>query len=130
MGFHVASVHSIPVFVLIRFFRGEGDKLPPGRRNSYQPKLRPLFGQHLPSRERGTGLLRPLPLPFFSNARGVAYHVRSSSLLCHHGVVQSVVGQTVMTVDPRVSKGRVLVAAEGEHGLVHLLGVEDTQAYQ
>ncbi len=44
--------------------------------------------------------------------------------LCHYGVVKTVMCQPVMALDARIPQGGVLVAAEREHRLVHLLGVE------
>ena len=63
--------------------------------------------------------------------------VRTSKSACislafsgHDGVVKAVVSQPIVTLDTGIRKRGVLIAAEREHGLVHLLGVEDSQAYQ
>lgn len=39
-------------------------------------------------------------------------------------------GEAGVAIDAGVSKRGVLVTAEGEDGLVHLLGVEDPQAHE
>ena len=52
------------------------------------------------------------------------------SLPRHHGVVEPVVGEALVALDARVAERGVFVAAEGEHGLVHLLGVEHLQAHE
>ena len=38
--------------------------------------------------------------------------------------------QALVAFDPRVLERRVLVAAKGKNGLIHLLGVEDAQTHQ
>ena len=51
-------------------------------------------------------------------------------LSCHYGVVQPVMGQSRVAIYARIAERRVLVAAEGEYGLIHLLGVEDLEPYE
>ncbi len=48
----------------------------------------------------------------------------------HHRVVQAILGQPDVALDARVAERRVLVAPEGKHRLIHLLGVEHFEAYQ
>src|SRR5690348_13452920 len=56
---------------------------------------------------------------------------RSPHLIVRHDcVVEADVSEAVMAVDAGVGERRVLVAAEGEDGLVHLLSVEDLEPYE
>lgn len=59
--------------------------------------------------------------------------VNPTGLCFFHGddrVVETVVGKVGVRVDACVRQRCVLVATEGEHGLVHLLGVEDPQTHE
>ena len=49
---------------------------------------------------------------------------------CDDCVVAAVVREARMGVDPGVAKRRILVAAEGEDSLIHLLGVEDPEPHE
>ncbi len=51
------------------------------------------------------------------------------SLLGHHGVVEPVMREAFVAIDPGVLERCVLVTSEGEHGLVHLFGVEHLQPH-
>lgn len=46
----------------------------------------------------------------------------------HYRVVESVVGQALVTLNSRIAERGVFVATEGEDRLVHLLGVEHLEA--
>src|SRR5438477_6152508 len=48
----------------------------------------------------------------------------------NHGVVKTVVRESGMGVDAGVTQGSVFVAAEGEHGSVHLFGVEHPEVHE
>lgn len=50
--------------------------------------------------------------------------------LRHYGIVEPIVRQPLMALDARVAQRGVLVAAEGKHRGVHVLGVEYAQADQ
>src|SRR4051812_39283103 len=68
-------------------------------------------------------------IPSLGEARRPALSlVRRPFLPRYHGVVEPIVGQTVVALDTRVAKRGVFVPAEGENGLVHLLGVEHLEA--
>jgi hypothetical protein len=49
-------------------------------------------------------------------------------LSCYHGVVGSVMCEPLVTLDARVPQRGILVAAEREHRLIHLLGIEYLEA--
>ena len=68
----------------------------------------------------------PFPPGTFSSHGAVA----ALSLPGHHGVIESVVGQTLVAFDSRIAERRVFVPSEREHGLVHLLGVEHPQTHE
>lgn len=49
---------------------------------------------------------------------------RSFLLPRHHGVVEPVVGQALVTLNARIPERGVLIATKGEDRLIHLLGIE------
>src|SRR5437588_4778226 len=52
------------------------------------------------------------------------------SLPRNYGVIEPIVGQSLVTLDSRIAERGVFVPAEGEDSLVHLLGIKDLQAHE
>src|SRR5271166_6417025 len=52
----------------------------------------------------------------------------TASLPSYHGVIEPVMCEPLVALDPRVPQRGILVATKREHRLVHLLGVENLQA--
>ena len=50
---------------------------------------------------------------------------RCASLSSYYGVIKSVLCQSFVTINSYVTQRGILVATEREHGLIHLLSVED-----
>jgi len=80
-------------------------------------KERPVLGAF---KDRSiSGALRRIIRPFLASP------VATASLSSYYGVIQSVLCQSFVTINSRVPQRGILVATEREHGLIHLLSVED-----
>jgi hypothetical protein len=101
----------------------EGGRKEEGRdgkvfRSGARGNLTPAWAKFRANIMTSTGRRKP------AGSRGCA------SLPRHDGVVESVMSKPRMALDAGVAERRVLVAAEGEDSLVHLLGIKHPEPHE